>query len=63
MLEATIEQQCGPDEWLVTVEDRRLTELDDGSPAPDGTPDEDLLFHRCFRDASEIRVAGIEAGQ
>jgi hypothetical protein len=28
----TIEQQCGPDEWLFTIEDRRLAELDDGTP-------------------------------
>jgi hypothetical protein len=35
-LPGTIEQQCGPDEWLVTIEDRRLAELGDGSPAPGG---------------------------
>jgi hypothetical protein len=57
-LPGTIEQQCGPDEWLVTIEDRRLAELDDGSPAPEGTPDEDLLFPQCFRDASELRQPG-----
>ena len=55
-LPGTIEQQCGPDEWLVTIEDRRLAELEDGSPAPEGTADEDLLFPQCFRDASEIRA-------
>jgi hypothetical protein len=54
-LPGTIEQQCGPDEWLVTIEDRRLAELDDGSPAPEGTPDENLLFPQCYRDGSEIR--------
>jgi hypothetical protein len=55
-LVGTIEQQCGPGEWLVTIEDRRLAELEDGSPAPDGTPGEDLLFPQCFRDSSEIRT-------
>ena len=54
-LPGTIEQQCGPDEWLVTIEDRRLAELNDGSPAPDGAPDEDLLFPQCYRDSSELR--------
>jgi hypothetical protein len=54
-LAATVEQQCGPDEWLVTIEDRRVAELGDGSPAPEGTPDEDLLFPQCYRDASELR--------
>ena len=63
----TVEQQCGPDEWLVTIEDRRLAQLEDGSPAQDGTPDADLLFPQCFRDASEIRGLPadpeMEAGQ
>ena len=51
----TIEQQCGPDEWLVTIEDRRVATLDDWSPAPEGTPDDDLFFPQCFRDSSELR--------
>ena len=57
-LDATVEQQCGPDEWLVTIEDRRAAELEDGTPAPAGTPDDQLLFPMCFRDASELRPAG-----
>jgi hypothetical protein len=62
----TVEQQCGPDEWLVTVEDRRLAQVEDGSPAPEGTSDDDLLFPQCYRDSSELRSApqaGMEAGQ
>jgi len=39
----------------VCVEARELAMLDDGSPAPDGTADEDLFYPCCFRDASEIR--------
>jgi hypothetical protein len=63
-LPGTIEQQCGPDEWLVTIEDRRLAELGDGSPAPEGTPFEDLLFPQCYRDSSELRpTPELEAGQ
>jgi len=63
-LQGTIEQQCGPNEWLVTIEDRRLAELDDGSPAPEGTPDEDLLFPQCYRDSSELQpTPELEAGQ
>lgn len=56
-LVGTIEQRCGPDEWLVTIEDRRLAVLDDGSPAPDDTPGEDLLFPQCCRDNSELQTA------
>lgn len=63
----TIEQQCGPDEWLVTIEDRRLAELEDGRPAPEDTADDDLLFPQAYRDASEIRGLPadpeMEAGQ
>jgi hypothetical protein len=63
-LAGTIEQQCGPDEWKITIEDRRLAELENGSPAPEGAPGEDLLFPQCFRDSSEIRVVPyVEAGQ
>jgi hypothetical protein len=65
-LPGAVEQQCGPDEWLVTIEDPRVAQLDDGSPASEGTPDEDLLFPQCFRDASELRAvpqARLEAGQ
>jgi hypothetical protein len=47
--------QCGPDEWHVCVEARELAVLDDRSPAPDGTADEDLFLPCCFRDSSEIR--------
>ncbi len=37
------------------VEARELAMLDDGSPAPAGTTDGELLYPCCFRDASEIR--------
>jgi hypothetical protein len=62
----TIEQQCGPDEWLGTIEDRRVAELEDGSPAPEGTPDGDLLLPQCYRDSSELRpipLPSLEARQ
>jgi hypothetical protein len=54
-LPGSILSQCGPDEWHVCVEDRELARLDDGSPAPGGTADRELLYPCCFRDASEIR--------
>jgi hypothetical protein len=54
-LTGEIAGQCGPDEWEVVVYDDRLAQLEDGSPAPEGTPGEDLFFPRCFRDSSEIR--------
>jgi hypothetical protein len=56
-LPGSILSQCGPDQWHVCVEACELAVLDDGSPAPDGTADEDLFFPCCFRDASEIRRA------
>jgi hypothetical protein len=48
----------------VTIEDRRLVELEDGILAPEGTPDEDLLFPQCYRDSSELQaMPEAEAGQ
>jgi hypothetical protein len=62
-LEGTVEQQCGPDEWLITIEDRRAAVLDDGSPAPEDTPEDDLLHPQAYRDSSEMRAAPeLEAG-
>lgn len=59
-----IAAQCGPDEWHVIVDVRELAELENSSPAPEGTPDEDLYYPGCFRDASEIRaVPDMEAGR
>jgi hypothetical protein len=60
-LPGQIARQCGPDEWRVTVYVRELALLKDGSPAPEGTPDEDLWFPGCYRDGSEIREAFGEA--
>lgn len=58
-LPAEIESQGDANEWLVTIYARELAQLEDGTPAPDGTPDEDLYWPQAFRDASEIRrVAG-----
>ena len=54
-LPGSILSQCGPDKWRVCVEVRELAMLDDGSPAPAGTADGELLYPCCFRDASEIR--------
>jgi len=52
-----IESQRGPDEWLVTVYARELAELEDGSPAPEGTADGDLFWPQCFRGSDELRLA------
>jgi hypothetical protein len=54
-LPGSILEQCGPDEWKVRVEARELATVEDGRPAPDGTPDHELLYPCCYRDAAEIR--------
>ena len=56
-LPGCIEEICGPDEWLVCVTSRQVATEEDGTPALPGTPDDDLYFPMCFRDASEIRAA------
>jgi hypothetical protein len=53
---AMIELRWGPDEWLVTIEDRAYAVLEDGAAASAGTADDDVHFPQCYRDSSEIRV-------
>lgn len=50
-----IAEVCGPDEWLVVVQDPALGLMESGSVPPPGTPEEDLLYPACFRDSSELR--------
>jgi hypothetical protein len=54
-LPGTIVEQCGPNEWYVCVVARELAVLEDGRPAADSTPSDDVFFPCCFRDSSEIR--------
>jgi hypothetical protein len=56
-LPGTILEQTAPDEWRICAGARELATLEDGSPAPDGTPEQDLYYPVCYRDASEIRPA------
>jgi hypothetical protein len=46
---------CGPDEWQITVQSPENAQLEDGSPAPEGTPEEEACYPAVYRDASEIR--------
>jgi len=48
---------CGPDEWAIVLQAPELAQLEDGTPAPEGTPEEEAFYPGCFRDASEIRPA------
>jgi hypothetical protein len=60
-LSGVIEQRCGEDEWQVCVESRAVAMAEDGTPAPDGTPDADLWHPVVFRDSSELRRVGQSA--
>ncbi len=59
-LPGVVLSRCGPDEWDVRVEARELATLEDGSPAPPGTAEDELWlsvrFPRCLR--TEARRAG-----
>ena len=57
-LPGTIVQQCGPDEWQVCVEDMSVAVRKDGSKPTPRTPKNKLFYPLCFRDASEIKLAG-----
>jgi hypothetical protein len=52
-----VSEICGPDEWLITVQVPELAQLEDGTPAPEGTPEEEAFYPGCFRESSEIRPA------
>ena len=54
-LRGVIQQRVGEDEWQVCVADRAVATADDGTPAPDDTPDEDLWHPVVYRDSSELR--------
>jgi hypothetical protein len=56
-LPATVARQAGPDEWELVIEAREAARMEDGTPAPDGTPEDDLCHPVVFRDSSEIRPA------
>jgi hypothetical protein len=60
-LSGTILAVCGPDEWQVCVEVRELATLEDGRPPRRNTPDHNLFYPVCFRDASEIRSPAVTA--
>ena len=57
-LPGTIVQQCGPEEWQVCVEDMSVAVRKDGSRPTPRTPRNRLYYPLCFRDASEIKLAG-----
>lgn len=57
-LPGTVVQQCGPDEWQVCVEDMAVAVRKDGSRPTPRTPRNRLYYPLCFRDASEIKLAG-----
>ena len=57
-LPGTIVEQVGLDEWRVCVEDTAVAVRKDGSRPTPRTPRWNLLYPCCFRDASEIRLAG-----
>ncbi len=57
-LPGTIVEQCGPDEWQVVIEDMSVAVRKDGSRPTPRTPRNRLYYPLCFRDASEIKLAG-----
>jgi hypothetical protein len=57
-LPGTIVEQCGPDEWQVCVEDMAVAVREDGSKPTPRTPQHKLYYPLCYRDSSEIKLAG-----
>ena len=48
-------EQVGADQWQIAVRAREASQLEDGSPAPEDTDDDDLFHPLVFRDSSGIR--------
>ena len=57
-LPGTIVEQVGPDEWQVCVEDMAVAVRHDGSKPTPRTPKNRLYYPMCYRDSSEIKLAG-----
>ena len=57
-LPGTILQQVGADEFQIVVEDLAVAVRADGSKPTPRTPKNKLFYPLCFRDASEIKLAG-----
>ena len=57
-LPGTIVEQCGQDEWQVCVEDLSVAVRADGGKPTPRTPQHNLYYPLCFRDASEIKLQG-----
>jgi hypothetical protein len=55
-LPGTIVEQVGPDEWQIVVEDMAVAVREDGSKPTSRTPQRNLYYPLCFRDASEIKL-------
>jgi hypothetical protein len=53
-LPGVVEDVCGPDEWLIAVTSPEVATCEDGGPAQDSTPRNELYFPCCFRDSYEI---------
>ena len=53
---ARVVSQASPDEWVLGVEIPGTARLADGTPAPDGTPDDETYYPVVFRDSGEIRL-------
>lgn len=53
---AVVELQGDEHEWLLTIVNPVLDQLEDGTPAPDDTPPEDTWHPQAYRTADEIQA-------
>jgi hypothetical protein len=62
LLPGTVLGQCAADTWHVVINVRELAALEDGSPAPEDTPEDRLRYPDVYCDSSEMMVVN-ESGQ
>ena len=63
LLPGSVLGQCAADKWHVVIEVRELATLEDGSPAAEDTPEDQLRYPQVYCDSSEIMMVRERAGK
>ena len=56
LLPGSVFDQCAADQWHVVIQVPELATLEDGSPAPEDTPEDQLHYPQVYPDSSEIMM-------
>ena len=62
LLPGSVLGQCAADKWHVVLDVRDLATLEDGSPAPEDAPDDQLRYPDVYCDSAEMMMVN-ESGE